>query len=125
MRRLWRGLGWTVGVLLVVAVVLRILVLDVWIVSDDAYLGASAAPTLAGGDLLILNRRGTPGFGDLVRCTDPQDSNAFVIGRIAGVEGDTVEVEGHRLRVNGRSYDSESACADAKVRVRHPETQKE
>jgi signal peptidase I len=125
MRKLWRGLLWTAGVLLVLALVLRLTAFDVWTVTDDPYIGASLAPTLAGGDTVILLRRGTPGFGDLVRCVDPQDPKAFVLGRIAGVEGDTVEIEGPRLRVNGRDYGGSTACAEPKIHIKHPETQKE
>src|SRR5262245_48350820 len=125
MRKLWRGLGWTLGVLFVVGLVLRLTAFDVWTLPDDAFLGASTAPTLAAGDVVVLLRRGAPSFGDLVRCPDPSDPKSFVIGRIAGVEGDTVEVEGRRLTVNGRLYEGESACAEPKIFVKHPETLKD
>lgn len=125
MRKLVRGLGWTLVVLLVLGVILRLTAFDVWTVPDDAYLGASTAPTLAAGDTVILLRRGTPGFGDLVKCPDPKDPTLVVIGRIAGVAGDTVEVEGARLWVNGRTYQGESACAKPKMTVKHPETLKD
>ena len=124
MRKLWRALGWAVGVLIVLALVLRLTALDVWTMPDDPYL-VSCAPTLAPGDTVVMLRRGTPGFGDLVRCADPQDANAWVLVRIAGVEGDTVEIEGHRLSVNGRTYAGETACAQAKIFVMHPESLKE
>lgn len=126
MHKLRRGLGWTLGVLVVVAALLRAFVLDVWTMpADDAYLGASTAPTLATGDTVVLLRRGTPGFGDLVRCPDTQDPKLWLVGRIAGVEGDTVEIEGGRLAVNGQDYRGEVACAEPKVLVMHPETLKE
>jgi signal peptidase I len=125
MEKLRRILGWTLGVVLVVALLLRILVLDVWTMSDDAYQGAAAAPVLAAGDTMLLITRGEPSFGELVRCADPQDPASYVIGRIAGVEGDTVELEGGRLVVNGRTYESESACSQQKVYVKHPETLKD
>lgn len=125
MRKLWRGLGWTIGVLVVVGLLLRLTAFDVWTLPDDAFLGASTAPTLAAGDTVILLRRGTPGFGDLVRCPDPTDPSSFVIGRIGGVEGDKVEVEGRKLTVNGRVYEGESACSEQKIFVKHPETLKD
>lgn len=125
MRKLWRGLGWTLGVLLVLAVLLRLVAFEVWTVPDDAFLGASTAPTLAAGDTVILLRRGTPGFGDLVRCPDPVEPAQWVIGRIGGLEGDLVEIENQRITVNGRVYDGESACAEPRIHVKHPETQKD
>lgn len=125
MEKLRRGLGWTLGAVIVIALLLRLLLLDVWTLPDDAFLGASVAPALAAGDTVLLLTRGEPGFGDLVRCPDPQDPSAFVVGRIAGVEGDTVVTEGRRLTVNGRIYESESACAQQKVFVKHPETLKD
>jgi signal peptidase I len=125
MEKLRRGIGWTLGVVLVIALLLRVTVLDVWTMPDDPYQGVAAAPALGAGDTVLVITRGDFGFGELVRCADPQDPAAFVVGRIAGVEGDTVEVEGGRLAVNGRVYESESACAQPKVSVKHPETLKD
>jgi signal peptidase I len=125
MRKLWRGLGWTLGILLAVGLLLRLIAFEVWTMPDDAAVGASTAPALEAGDTVILLRRGTPGFGDLVRCQDPQYPEQFVIGRIAGVPGDDVETEGGKLMVNGRVYQSESACSEPKLFVKHPETLKE
>lgn len=124
MQKLMRGLGWAVGITVVLALILRIVALDVWTLPEDPYL-VSTAPTLGPGDTVIMLRRGTPTFGDLVRCADPQDPSAWVIGRIAGVEGDDVEIEGHRLTVNGTNYRGETACAQQKVFVIHPQTLKE
>lgn len=125
MDKLRRGLGWTLGALLVLALVLRLVWIDVWTMPEDAFLGASTAPVLSAGDTMLLLTRGEPAFGDLVRCPDPQDPSMFVVGRIAGVEGDTVETEGRRLLVNGRAYESESACSQNKIFVKHPETLKD
>jgi signal peptidase I len=125
MQKLRRGVFWTLGALLVIAALLRLFVFEVWTMPDDAFQGAQAAPTLAGGDTLILLRRGTPGFGELVRCTDPVNAQLFVVGRIAGVEGDTVELEGRKLLVNGHGYEGDSACAEPKLWVKHPETLKD
>ncbi|MEZ4295474.1 MAG: signal peptidase I [Polyangiaceae bacterium] len=124
MRKLRRGLGWTLGALIVIALLLRLFVLNVWTMSDDAYL-VSAEPAVGPGDTVLVLRRGEPGFGDLVRCPDPTDPSQWVVGRIAGLPGDTVEITGRRLVVNGRTYEGESACAEPKVFVKHPESQKE
>ncbi|MFO0592101.1 MAG: signal peptidase I [Polyangiaceae bacterium] len=124
MQKLTRNLGWVVGVLVVLTLVLRLVAFDVWTMPSDPYL-VSAAPTLGPADTVIMLRRGTPAFGELVRCTDPQDANAWVLGRIAGMPGDDVEIEGHRLTVNGTTYRGETACAQQKVFVTHPDTLKE
>ncbi|MBK8255756.1 MAG: signal peptidase I [Polyangiaceae bacterium] len=124
MRKFWRGLGWTVGALAVIALFLRLFFITVWTMPDDPYL-VSNAPTLAPGDVVLVLHRGEPGFGDLVRCPDPQQPGQWVVGRIAGVSGDQVEMDGARLVVNGKTYSGESACTEPRMMVRHPETQKE
>ncbi len=125
MRKLLNGLLWIAGTLLVIAVVLRALVLDVWKVPSDPVLAASVAPSLAAGDTVIVLTRGTPGFGELVRCPDPEARGGYIVGRIAGVPGDTVEIDHNTLVVNGTRYDAESACAEPKVTIAEPSTGKE
>lgn len=125
MSRFRKGLLWTIGGLLVVALLLRLFVLKVWTIPDDPYLSASLAPTLSGGDTVIVITRGTPGFGDLVRCPDPESAGAFVVGRIAGVENDRIEVEAATLRVNDQRYAGDMACADGRIKVVHPDTKNE
>jgi signal peptidase I len=115
-----KGFLWTVGLLGGAALILRALLFKVWTVPDDPVLGASVGPTLAAGDVVLVLTRGTPGFGDLVRCRDPEEPTRFVVGRVAGVEGDTVETDGFRLTVNNRKYDSHSACPERTFRVPHP-----
>ncbi|AGP41661.1 signal peptidase I [Sorangium cellulosum] len=122
MRKLFNGLLWIVGTLLVIGVVLRALVLDVWAVPDDPSLGASIAPSLAPGDVVVVLTRGTPGFGELVRCPDPEVPGSHIVGRIAGVPGDTVEVDHRALVVNGQRYDAEVACTEPKLSIVDPAT---
>jgi signal peptidase I len=122
MGRFIRGLLWTAGILAVVGVILRLTMFNVWVVPDDPELAASVAPSLQGGDSILMYTRGTPGFGDLVRCVDPNDVQRFVVGRVAGVEGDKIETEGRNLRVNGKSYEAESSCPEPTVTIFHPTT---
>jgi signal peptidase I len=54
-----------------------------------------------------------------VRCVEPKGQR-FVVGRVAGLEGDRVEVQGSALTVNKTRYMSESACPEPKSTVLHP-----
>ncbi|MGK4008585.1 signal peptidase I [Sorangium sp. So ce1036] len=125
MRKLFNGLLWTLGLLVVIGVALRALVLDVWTVPSDPMLGAAIAPSLAPGDTVVVLTRGTPGFGELVRCPDPEAPGRYIVGRIAGVAGDTVEVDHGTLVVNGKRYDSERACVEPRMTIDDPATGKE
>jgi signal peptidase I len=121
MAKLFRGLGWLLAALVVIGVVARIFFVDVWkIPEDDARLSVSAEPTLSGGDTVLMLTRGEPGFGDLVRCTDPDDPTHFVVGRIGGIGGDTVQVNGRELIVDGKRYSGEMACAIEQLTIVHP-----
>jgi len=126
MDKLLRFLGWTLLVVAVVGGLARALLVDGWTIPDDnTRFGISMEPTLTAGDTVLMLRYGTPGFGDLVRCTDPDDANGFVVGRIAGVAGDVVEVNGRDLTVNNKRYHSEQVCPVPTVTVIHPTSGKE
>src|SRR5262249_43984219 len=120
MGKWFKGLLWTAGILALVAGGLRATVLRAWKVPDDPLLAAALAPTMDAGDTVLLLTRGTPGFGELVRCPDPEDASKFVVGRIVGVEGDVVETEGPNVAVNGRKYSGENACKETTFKVKHP-----
>jgi signal peptidase I len=120
MGRYPKGFLWATGLLAVVAIALRALLFKVWTIPDDPRLAASVAPTLAAGDVVLVLTRGEPGFGDLVRCTDPKDASRFVVGRIAGLGYDVVETDAHRLIVNGKRYDGGRACPASAFTVAHP-----
>jgi signal peptidase I len=120
MNKFVRGLLWAAAVVCVAGLVARTVFLDAWTLPDDNKLSAAVAPTLAGGDTVLFMRRNKPAFGDLVRCTDPDDASRFVVGRVAGLAGDEVETSGSDLRVNGKRYLGEMACAETKVRIPHP-----
>jgi len=114
---------WTTLIVGVIAAALRIFLVRTWTIpSDDPALSSSIAPSLAPGDVVLLLHAGTPGFGELVRCTDPDEPRRWVIGRIAAEGGDTVEIVRSRLVVNGRKAPLETACKEAKIKVPHPNT---
>lgn len=123
MQKLGRVLFWTVVILGVITGILRAFVFKVWKIPEDPVLAASVAPSLAGGDVVVLLTMGKAGFGDLTRCTDPDDPSKYVIGRIAGLGGDVVETEGRNLIVNGTRFQGESSCPKPKYMVPHPNTE--
>jgi signal peptidase I len=120
MGKLIRGLGWILGVVVVFGIIARLTIVEAWVIPDLPRFGIALEPTLTAGDTVLMLTRGTPGFGDLVRCTDPDDANGFVVGRIAGLSGDTVEANGGDLRVDGKRYDGEMACPETTRTVIHP-----
>ena len=122
----FKGLLWFVGIVGALVIGLRLLAFKVWRVPADPVLAASVAPTLKAGDVVLVFTRGTPGFGDLVRCPDPEESQRFVVGRIGGLPGDTVGFDGSYVNVNNKIYRSGSSCdAKDKGTVKHPSTQQE
>lgn len=124
LRKLGSFLLWTTLIVGVIVGALRLLLVRTWTVpSDDPSLSASIAPSLAPGDTVLLLHAGNPGFGELVRCTDPDEPRRWVIGRIGGEAGDTVEIKDERLVVNGRKADLETACKEHKIQVPHPNTE--
>lgn len=109
------------GVCAVLALAGRLLFLKAWTIPDDPALNASLEPTLGSGDVVLLLTRGTRGFGDLVRCPDPEDGQRWVVGRIAGVAGDEVRVDPSGiLSVNGKRFSTTEACVDSEFSVAHP-----
>lgn len=121
MRGLARSLVVLAIVLGAVYGVLRATCLSFWTVAaDDPLVAASLLPTLEPGDLVVLWRLGTPAFGDLVRCSDPETSGRYVIGRILGEQGDAVNITGHAVTVNRRLIATAHACPVPRLTVPHP-----
>ncbi len=111
MNPLLRGLLIFIGVLAVVGGILRATCMITWQVPDDSILGLSIAPTLDRGDTIVLWTVGERGFGELVRCTDPEDPQRWVIGRVLGLAGDHVIVAPNGVvSVNGTRYNTSDAC---------------
>jgi signal peptidase I len=120
MGKLGRWLFWTVLFVVVVGGICRAAFLDTWTVPDELPLSSSVAPSLQGGDFILLLTRGTPGFGDLVRCEDPENAQKFVVGRIVGLSSDVIESRGLDLSVNNKRFNSTTSCAEPFVTVLHP-----
>lgn len=98
-------------------------VIEFWTVpSDDPVLAASVVPTLRAGESVLLLRRGEPRFGEVVRCTHPEDASKIVVGRVFGTAGDTVEVDNATVIVNSKSIATSHACKNRNVTVTDPST---
>lgn len=123
MRKLGR---FAIGLAIVLAMLvgaLRATVLRWWRVpDDDPYLEASIAPTLRGGDWILLWRRGTLSLGDLVLCPEPGQPDRLVLARIGAVEGQVIKVQGHAVRIDNRSVRGTGSCDSNTFTVVEPET---
>ncbi|MBI5537798.1 MAG: signal peptidase I [Deltaproteobacteria bacterium] len=123
MRKYWRGFLWGGLIIGTIVTLLRVFLLRIWVVpTDDKLMAASVAPSLAPGDVVLLFTAGTPGFSDLVRCTDPEEPRRFVIARIAGEAGDNVLIEGPTVIVNEKRATLEHACSPHMVTILDPNT---
>ncbi|MFW5741257.1 MAG: signal peptidase I [Myxococcota bacterium] len=123
LRKLGNFLLWTTILVGLVAGALRLFLVRTWTIpADDPALASAIEPTLSAGDVVLVLHAGNPGFGELVRCTDPDEPRRWVVGRIVGEGGDTVEIRGPNVIVNGRKAPTETACAPAQIKIPHPNT---
>ena len=122
MRKYLRFLMWVGGFFLLIGVILRFTLVEEWRIPDDLVLGASLAPSLNDGDTVLMQTTGELGFGDLVRCLDPDDPSEYVVGRVVGTSGDVVEVKRGILWLNNQRYHSISSCPEGDYWVTHPNT---
>jgi signal peptidase I len=123
MRKMFRLLFWVALVTGVVIGFLRLTVLRWWRVpSNDPYLTASISPSLRGGDLILLWRGTKPGFSDLVLCPEPKRTERVVIGRIAGVGRDDIEVNSGDIVVNRKRQAVEGNCPERTFVEKDPGT---
>jgi signal peptidase I len=120
-RKLVKFVLWTAGIVAILLVIARFAGLRFWTVPKDPFLSAAVAPTLAGGDVVIVLTTGTRGFGDLVRCPDPEDPQRWVVGRIYGLAGDKVSVLGTPV-VNGKRYGTMDSCTESTAEYPDPKS---
>ena len=123
MRALVRIILWVTLIVGGIVLFLRATCIRFWtMTSDDALLSLSVMPTLEAGDVLVLWRLGTPSFGELVRCPDPEAPGRFVVGRILGEQGDRIVAELGSVTVNEKIVGSRRACNPAQLSVFDPHT---
>ena len=111
MGKFLNGLFWIAALLAVVVGAARLIAIRWWqIPADDPIVEASIAPTLRGGDWVLLWRATPPRFGALAVCPDPEDDSRVVMGRLIGEEGDQLAIEGERIEINDHAAATETAC---------------
>ncbi len=122
MRKLFNGLLWILGTLLLLGVVLRALVLDVWKVPNDPMLGARSRRASPRATVVVVLTRGTPASASWCGARIPRPLAATSSAGSRACAGDKVDVDHTVLLVNGQSYDPETACAEPKVSITDPAT---
>jgi signal peptidase I len=114
-----RNVLWLAAILGAIGLLLYLFVFDTWVIpADDPLLTAAILPTLTPEDRILTRRGSTPQIGELARCIVPDGSGKYVIGRVFGGPGDTVEINNERVTVNGKGPASRFACGI--VSVVHP-----
>jgi signal peptidase I len=94
--------------------------LNIFVFNISTVIGQSMQPTLYEGEKLVINKIsllfGNPGRGDVIVLHDPStgpDRKEYLVKRVIGIPGDTVEVRDHKLYVNGES--AEEAYIDTEI----------
>jgi signal peptidase I len=123
MRFLFKLALWTIAVVAGVLGLLYAVFFDVWVVpGDDPMLSASIEPNLSAGDVVVLSRAGSIGYGNLLRCSDPQAPGRYVVARAMGHSGDRVAIEDERVLVDGKRNPSPHGCDVVSRTLRDPST---
>lgn len=111
MSKFLRFSAWTLVMLAALIGLLRLTVIRWWQVPNgDPYLEASLAPTLRGGDWILLWRGSAPVEGNLVLCPEPKAPQRPVIGRIIGESNDHILLSAGAVTVNQHPFETESSC---------------
>lgn len=100
---LWEWIK-SVGVALVIVIVIHFFIFNLSTVK-----GQSMEPTLRDGEWLFINKIGYiiggPDRGDIVILKDPDEQlgfREFLVKRIVGLPGDTIEISEQKLYINGK-----------------------
>lgn len=123
MQKVYRFLAWSLLIAGLLVGILRLTALRWWqLPMNDPELAASVAPSLSGGDWILLWRLTRPGQGDLVLCPDPDNPTNVVIGRIAAEAQDEVVIHGQDVLLNDRTPDIEYNCTERMFSVVDPDS---
>ena len=108
-----QGKRWIVEIkdwiLTTVAVFVIMSLLNIFVFNISTVKGQSMQPTLWEGEKLFINKISlsfaNPKRGDIIVLHDPstgEDRKEYLVKRVIGIPGDTVEVRNHELYVNGK-----------------------
>ncbi|MCH5586582.1 signal peptidase I [Shimazuella sp. AN120528] len=98
-----RSIVWGFVFLFVLAIVILV---NQFVISLSVVNGTSMRPTLQNGDRLLVNKWdllfGKPHRGDVITFEDPEEKGRYLVKRVVGVPGDTIEVKNGQLYRNGK-----------------------
>ncbi|TDL80082.1 signal peptidase I [Peribacillus frigoritolerans] len=110
-------LEWGKAVLLAVglALIIRLFLFEPYLVE-----GSSMDPTLHDGDRLFVNKSmiGEVKRGDIV-IIEGDEKGVHYVKRVIGLPGDTVEVKGHKLKINGKQLEEPYLLSNEKKAEKH------
>ena len=114
MKKIFRVLLWCLVIVVAILVALYLAVFDVWIVPKGTALGTSLLPTLSGGDVVLVARKGVLEGERLVRCEHPTEKGTFVAARAYGYPGSKVAIENELVVVDGKRWTPRESCVAPK-----------
>ena len=92
------------------------------LVAPEVNEGTAMEPTLKDGQVLVITKtsysakRGQPDLGQVVileKTLAPDVSEDNIIGRVAGLPGDTIEIKNGKVYRNGKEFVTENGIAGA------------
>jgi signal peptidase I len=117
-----RNALWLCAIVGAILLLLHLLFFDTWLVptGGEPMFAVSIEPTLKPLDRIVTRRGQSPTYGQLARCTHPTNSSQYIIGRVFGLAGDTVEIKEDMVTVSGNPIIARHGCGTQMIT--HPAT---